>query len=145
VATTIFNALLPIVLTLLLGVVAAWQHDFDQKQADVLNRMVMVYALPLMLFAGIAATPRDQLAGDATLIAVIVFCLLAGYVVPLLIAHYVVGRDLMTSTLQALAIGGPSVAFVGLPVLGYLFGATAATIPVVISALVLVLVQIRRP
>lgn len=141
-ATTIFNALLPVVLTLLLGVVAAWEHDFDQKQAAVLNRMVMVYALPLVMFAGIAATPREQLAGDATLIGVIVFTLLAGYIVPLLIAHYVVGRDLMTSALQALAIGGPSVAFVGLPVLGYLFGQTAATIPVVVSAIVLVVLQI---
>jgi malonate transporter len=142
VATTIFNALLPIVLTLMMGVLAAWHNDFDQKAAAVLNRMVMVYALPLMLFAGIAATPRDQLLSDATIIVIIGSSLLAGYVVPLLIAHYIVGRDLMTSTLQALAIGGPSVAFVGLPVLGYLFGTTEATVPIVISSLVLTMVQI---
>ena len=141
-ATTIFSALLPIVLTLLLGVLAAWHNDFDQKQAAVLNRMVMAYALPLVLFASIAATPRDQLEGDMTLISIVAGCLLAGYVVPLLIAHYIVGRDLMTSTLQALVIGGPSVAFVGLPVLGYLFGPTKATIPVVVSALVLTMVQV---
>jgi hypothetical protein len=33
---------------------AACNIDFDQKQAAVLNRVVMVYALPLVLFAGIA-------------------------------------------------------------------------------------------
>lgn len=142
VVSTIFNAMLPVVVTLMLGVVAAWHHDFDEKQAAVLNRMVMVYALPLVLVAGIVATPRGQLAGDVALIAVIIFALLAGYFVPLLIAHRVFGRDLMTSALQALTIGAPSAAFVGLPVLGYLFGSSAATIPIAISSLVMVLVQV---
>lgn len=141
-AATILNAMLPVVLTLMLGVLAAWHQDFDESGASVLNRMVMLYALPLVLFAGIVATPREQLAGDVTLIGIVVVGLVGGFFIPLAIAHWIVGRDLMTSTLQALAIGGPSVAFVGLPVLGYLFGQTAATIPVVVSALVLVLVQI---
>lgn len=140
--STVFNAMLPAIATLLLGVVAAWRNDFDEAQATVLNRMVMMYALPLMLFAGIIATPRDQLAGDATLIAIVVVGMLAGFFVPLVIARFVVGRDLMTATLQALAIGVPSVGFVGLPVLGYLFGPNAATIPVAVGALVFVLVQL---
>lgn len=141
-AATVLNAMLPVILTLLLGVVAAWHQDFDEGGASVLNRMVMLYALPLALFAGIVATPRSQLGGDITLIGIVVAGLVAGYFVPLVIAHWVVGRDLMTSTLQALAIGGPSVAFVGYPVLGYLFGESAATIPIVVSALVLVLIQV---
>jgi malonate transporter len=33
-------------------------HDFDAKQAAVLKSMVMLYALPLSLFAGIAAVVR---------------------------------------------------------------------------------------
>lgn len=139
---TILNALLPVVITLLLGVVAAWHNDFDEKQAAVLNRMVLVYALPLVLVAGIVATPRGQLAGDLPLIGVVVFSLLASYAIPFAIAHRLVGRDLMTSALQALAIGGPSTAFVGLPVLGYLFGPSAATIPVAVSSVALVLVQV---
>lgn len=140
--STIFNAMLPVVVTLMLGVVAAWHHDFDENQAGVLNRMVMAYALPLVLVAGIVATPRAQLAGDATLIAVIIFAMLAGYFVPLAIAHRLFGRDLMTSALQALAIGAPSAAFVGIPVLGYLFGTSAAAIPVAVSSMVMALVQI---
>jgi hypothetical protein len=31
---------------------AAWHHDFGAAQASVLNRMVMLYALPMSLFAG---------------------------------------------------------------------------------------------
>ena len=49
---TILSALLPMVVTFLLGFVAAWHHDFVTKDASVLNRMVLVYAVPLALFAG---------------------------------------------------------------------------------------------
>jgi malonate transporter len=139
---TVIGALLPVVVTLLMGVVAAWHHDFEAKQATVLNRMVMLYALPMLLFAGMLAIPRHQLTGDARLAAVIVIAMIMGFFVPLLIARFLCGRNLMTSALQALAIGAPSVAFVGLPVLGYLFGHLAATIPVAVSGLVLNVVQI---
>jgi len=50
--STIVSALLPTVVTLLLGFFAGWHHDFDAKQATVLNSMVMLYPLPLSLFAG---------------------------------------------------------------------------------------------
>ena len=42
----IIGTLLPTVAMLLLGFIASWHHDFDAKQAAVLNRMVMLYALP---------------------------------------------------------------------------------------------------
>jgi malonate transporter and related proteins len=42
---TILGALLPMVVTFLLGFVAAWRHDFETKDASVLNRMVLVYAV----------------------------------------------------------------------------------------------------
>jgi malonate transporter and related proteins len=57
---TIVGALLPIVITLLLGYAAGWHKDFDAGQASILNRMVMLYALPLNLFAGLVGTDRDQ-------------------------------------------------------------------------------------
>lgn len=139
---TVIGALLPVIVTLLMGVVAGWHHDFDAKQATVLNRMVMLYALPMLLFAGMVAIPREQLTADASLAAVIVIAMILGFFVPLLVARFLCGRDLMTASLQALAIGAPSVAFVGFPVLGYLFGDVAATIPVAVSGLVLNVVQL---
>lgn len=59
-SATIIGALLPTVVTLLLGFLAGWHHDFDTKQASVLNSMVMLYALPLSLFAGMVGMARDQ-------------------------------------------------------------------------------------
>jgi malonate transporter len=39
---TILGALLPMVVTLVLGFVAAWRRDFGPKDASILNRMVLV-------------------------------------------------------------------------------------------------------
>jgi malonate transporter and related proteins len=52
-----------------------------------------------------------------------------------------IGRDLMTATLEAIAIGGPAVPFVGNSVLGHLFG-NASTIPIAVASLVMNLVQV---
>ncbi len=140
--TTMSGALLPVIVTLLMGIIAAWHHDFDAKQATVLNRMVMLYALPMLLFANMVAIPRDQLTSSAELAVGIVVATTLGFFVPLLIARFLCGRDLATAALQALAIGAPSVAFVGFPVLGYLFGDVAATIPVAVTTLIINVVQI---
>jgi malonate transporter and related proteins len=54
---TIVEAILPMVVTFLLGFVAAFRGDFGPKDAAILNRMVLLYAVPLMLFVGTVATP----------------------------------------------------------------------------------------
>ena len=59
--STVIGALLPVVVTLALGFFAAWHHQFSADQASVLNRMVMLYALPMSLFAGMVTTRRAEL------------------------------------------------------------------------------------
>jgi malonate transporter len=61
---TILSALLPMVITFLLGFVAAWRHDFESKDASTLNRMVLLYAVPLALFAGTVTTSPRALSQD---------------------------------------------------------------------------------
>jgi predicted permease len=61
---TVLTALAPVVVTLLLGFVAAWHHDFAAKDAAVLNRMVLLYAVPVALFVGTVGTPRSELVQD---------------------------------------------------------------------------------
>src|SRR5271170_3127054 len=58
---TIVGSLLPVVITLLLGFIAARRHDFSQQQAAILNRLALSYALPLMLFVGTVRTSRTEL------------------------------------------------------------------------------------
>jgi hypothetical protein len=61
---TVLTALAPVVVTLMLGFVAASHHDFAAKDAAVLNRMVLLYAVPVALFVGTAGTPRSELVQD---------------------------------------------------------------------------------
>src|SRR5271155_2080893 len=55
---TVLTALAPVVVTLLLGFAAACHQDFGVKDAAVLNRMVLLYAVPVTLFVGTVGTPR---------------------------------------------------------------------------------------
>ena len=138
---TIIGALLPIVVTLLLGYAAGWHHDFDAKAATVLNRMVMLYALPLSLFAGMVSMSRDKVLSQGVLAGAILVGMVGGYAVVFVISRYLFRRDLMTAALQALAIAGPAVPFVGVSVLGHLFGDESA-IPISVASLAMNLVQV---
>ena len=82
--STIIAALLPMVVTLLLGFLAGWRHDFDTKQAAVLNSMVMLYALPLNLFAGMVGMSRDQVLSQGPLAAAILLGMAGGYAIAFL-------------------------------------------------------------
>lgn len=131
----IVNALLPVFVTLLLGYLAAWRHDDDGRAATTLNKMVMTYTLPLSLFAGTVTMSRSQLVGNLPMVAALFAGLAVPFAVALVAARYVFRRGLGESTLQALAISFPAVPFIGIPVLGSIFGAEAATLTVAISGL----------
>jgi malonate transporter and related proteins len=137
----IIGTLLPTVATLLLGFIAGWHHDFDAKQAAILNRMVMLYALPLSLFAGMAGMARNQVLSQGPLAFAILLGMAGGYAIVFFVSHYLFRRDLMTASLEALAIAGPAVPFIGVSVLGHLFG-DASAVPISIASLVMNLIQV---
>ena len=132
---TIINALLPVFVTLLLGYFAAWHHDDDGNAATTLNKMVMTYTLPLTLFAGTAVMSASELVANLPMIAALLAGLAAPFGAVLIVAHYVFRRGLGESTLQAVAVAFPAVPFIGIPVLGSIFGAQDATLTVAISGL----------
>jgi hypothetical protein len=65
------RALLPVVVTLALGMLAGWHRDQDVGAARSLNHMVLTYALPLALFAGTITIPRPELIRDWTLLVIL--------------------------------------------------------------------------
>lgn len=143
------GALLPVVVTIGLGLLAGWRGDFSGAQAALLNRMVMLYALPITLFSSVAAMPRAEIAAQAPLAATL-FCSMMG---PFLLAYFFWARVSKTAASElraqrngramilALSASAPSVPFVGVPVLGHLFGAQSGLI-VSIGGLVINLVQV---
>ncbi len=118
---TIVTALLPIVVTLLLGYFAGSRHDFSQDQASVLNRMVMLYALPLLLFTGILSTPLSEISKSMDVFLWISVGMVGGFILVFLISRFIFKSDSKVAALRAIAIAGPAVPFVGTPVLGVLF------------------------
>lgn len=137
----IISALLPIMVTLLLGFFAGRHHDFSQDQAAILNRMVMLYALPLLLFSGILTTPLSNVTANMTIFFWIAIGMAGSFIFVFLISHFIFRSDVKLASLRALAIGGPAVPFVGIPVLGVLFPAEA-DLAVAAGSLVMNLVQV---
>jgi malonate transporter len=133
---TILGALLPIVVTFLLGFVAAWRHDFGPKDASMLNRMVLGYAVPLALFAGTVSASRAELSQDIPLLITLCVAIVGLYGVVFLLSRFAFRIQVSTSALAALTASAPAVPFMGPAVLGYLFG-RPSTIPIAIASLVI--------
>ena len=137
---TILSALAPIVFTLLLGFVAAWRHDFGPKEASVLNRMVLLYAVPLALFVGTVGTPRTDLVQDIAFV-VAIFVVIVGFYVVFVLFNFVFRFSLSECVLAALAASSPAVPFMGPAILGDLFGKTSA-VTIAIASLVINLIVV---
>src|ERR1700736_3012449 len=132
----ILSALLPMVVTFLLGFVAAWRHDFGSKDAPTLNRMVLIYAVPLALFAGTVTTSRAALGQDIPLVIALCVAIIALYGLVFLFSRIIFRVPMSVSALYALTASAPAVPFVGPAVLGDLFGGLSA-IPIAIASLVI--------
>jgi malonate transporter len=108
---TILDALLPMVVTFLLGFVAAWRRDFGPKDASILNRMVLHYAVPLLLFAGTVSTPRAELSQDIPLLIALCVAIVGLYGVVVLLSRFAFGRRMSVSALAGLTAAAPAVPF----------------------------------
>jgi malonate transporter len=130
---TILGALLPMVVTFLLGFVAARRREFGPKDAAILNRMVLFYAVPLMLFAGTVSTPRAELHQEVPLLVALCVAIVGLYGVVILLSRFAFRQGLSVSALAALTASAPAVPFSA--VLGYLFGGPSV-IPIAVASLV---------
>ena len=138
---TIITALLPIVVTLLLGYFAGSRHEFSKDQATVLNKMVMLYALPLLLFSGILSTPLTEIIKNADVFLWIFIGMIVGFIAVFFISLVIFKSNARLAALRAIAIAGPAVPFVGTPVLGVLFP-VEADVAIAVGSLLMNLIQV---
>lgn len=138
---TIVTALLPIVVTLMLGFFAGWERSFSQDQATVLNRMVMLYALPLLLFAGILGTPLAEISRNMPLFVWTTAGMVGGLAIAFLASLLLFRSSAKLAALRAVAIAGPAVPFIGTPVLGVLYPSDA-DLAIAAGSLLMNLVQV---
>ena len=133
---TITGSLLPVVITLFLGFVAARRHDFSEQQATILNRLALRYALPLMLFVGTVRTSREELSQAMPLLVALCVGIVGMYAIVLLLSRFMFATRMSTSALAAMTASAPAVPFMGPAILGYLFGQSSA-IPIATGSLVI--------
>jgi malonate transporter and related proteins len=122
--------------TFVLGFVAAWRRDFGSKDASTLNRMVLQYVVPLALFAGTVMTSRAALSRDIPLVITLCVAIIGFYCVVFLLSRLVFHLQVSSSALAALTASAPGVPFVGPVALGDLSGGLSA-IPIAIASLVI--------
>ena len=130
-SNAIVMALAPVFFVLLLGHAAGKFHIVDNHHVDGFNALVMNFALPASLFAATASASRSQMIEQAPLFLVFGLTMLILYG-----AWYAgvraSGVSRSDASLQALTIGFPNLAGVGLPIVASVLG-PSGTVPVAVA------------
>lgn len=132
----IFIILTPIFFVILLGYLAGYFKKFDATTSKGLNTLVTKFALPAHLFVGITTTSKQTLIEKWPFLLALVLGIIGFYVLFLLVAKYVFKYSLTGASMFSLNSTQPTFAFMGIPVLGSLFGADVVAIPIAITGIV---------
>lgn len=131
-SNAILMALVPIFFVLLLGYAAGKLHVVDNLHVDALNALVMDFALPASLFAATASASRREMIDQVPLFLVLGVTMLLLYLAWYFVARRLSKLSQSEAALQALTIGFPNLAGVGLPIMTSVVGPTGA-VPVAVA------------
>lgn len=84
----ISGAILPVIITVIIGYISGKRKDFNWQQAGDINKIVMLYALPLSIFSNMVMTPRHIVMTMGPVAVAIILALILSFVIPLLVARY---------------------------------------------------------
>lgn len=138
---TVISALLPIVVTLALGYLAGKLQDFKQGQSSTLNTLVMKFALPMSLFAGLMSTPKKDIIGNPSLFLWMFIGMIGSYFIILVLLKVFGKNSSDVAGLRSLAMAGPAIPFVGTSVLAAIIG-TESALPIAIGSLLMNIIQV---
>ncbi|MFD5144593.1 AEC family transporter [Streptomyces sp. NPDC058401] len=122
----IATALLPVFFALALGYGAGKRKFIDNQNVSSLNHLVMVFAIPASLFVSISSKSRTDITSHGKFIAVIVIAMLVVYAITLWLQLKVFKLDKSSAAVQALTVGFPNYASIGLPLAAAVVGDTGA-------------------
>src|SRR5262245_2925956 len=127
--------LLPILFVMGLGFAAGRAKKFSAEQVMGLNELVLVYALPALMFVGTVTTTRTRLLGGVAYLLGVLLATIGLLAAAALGIVFVLRHSLGEASIQANLVTFPSVAFLGVPIFTGLFGSasivTVATATVV--------------
>ncbi|MGV7218256.1 AEC family transporter [Bradyrhizobium sp. UFLA05-112] len=136
---TILASLAPVFLVMALGYAAGRTREFDNRNVDSLNVLVMDFALPAALFTAMAQASRQAMIDQARLALVVLAAMLFAYGMTYFVQTRVFGDDRRESALIALTASGPNVGSAGLPIVVALFNKSASVsvaVTVAVAAIV---------
>ncbi|MGV7212942.1 AEC family transporter [Bradyrhizobium sp. UFLA05-112] len=143
-------ALAPVFFVLLLGYAAGRYRIVDNHHVDGLNALVMDFAVPASLFAATGSASRQEMIEQAPLFLVFGLTVLLVYFASYLAARSFSSASRSDASLQALTIGFPNIAGVGLPIASCVL-VPSGTVPaavalacgsILISPLTLIIVEL---
>ena len=122
--STIF-VLLPLFFVIGLGYFAGRTKRLDVHHMAGLNRILVDFALPASLFAGTVITPRAELLRLGPLLAALAAMYVLFWLIGNVVAHVWFHHGAGEAVVQATAVAFPNTGFMGVPILGGLFGASS--------------------
>ncbi len=120
--TSSFSVILPVLFVIALGYFAGRTKQFDTDQVQGINDLVVDFALPALMFVGIATTTASVLFADITFLLALFGGIAGFYLLAVLVSLYVLRNSLGAAALQACSVSFPSIAFMGIPIFQGLFG-----------------------
>ncbi|MFP5201350.1 MULTISPECIES: AEC family transporter [Bacillus] len=128
--------LAPIFFVIALGWFAGHFGSYDAKSAKGVSTLVTKYALPAHFIASILSTPKDKFYSQIPFFVALIIGIVGFYIIILLVTKFAFKYDLTDSSVFSLNSAQPTFAFMGIPVLGSLFGAQEVAIPIAITGIV---------
>ncbi len=132
---------IPIIFVLAYGYAAGRTKAFGSPDAiETINKLVLTFALPPLLFVGTVSVTRAQLEHDLVLFVALLASLLLAYLAGLLIAKYLFKRTLVESSIAGLAFSFSAGPFYGPALLGGLYGTQSGIAVSMISMVINVVI-----
>ncbi|MFT0801675.1 AEC family transporter [Bacillus swezeyi] len=128
--------LAPIFFVIALGWFAGHFGSYDAKSAKGVSTLVTKYALPAHFVSSILSTPKDKFYSQVPLMVSLVIGIVGFYVIILILLRFLFKYDLTDASMFSLNSAQPTFAFMGIPVLGSLFGMQEVAIPIAITGIV---------
>ena len=133
---TVVFSLISILFTIGLGYYAADRKAFNDADNQKLVKLIMRYALPLSIFAGLWATPRKTLVANVSLMVWLLIGMVGSFIALIVFFKLVRHLDNNTTVLRALSIAEPSIPFIGSALLPFLLSSHTSAITIGTAALI---------
>jgi hypothetical protein len=131
---SILSTLVPVAFVIALGYLAGRRNVLKVADRQLLTKVVLTWLLPPLLLSGILKTPRADLL-DYKMPLIFLVGLMTPFLLVFSFRRFILRSDLRTSTLTADLLAFPDMVFMGIPVLGQLFG-PSSLYPILIANLV---------